>query len=69
MVDFVIVSTEFYDKVAYFSVGDLPTFSDHCPLKLAINLTIERNRQTKNILRIMQHIHYCNHYIGMIKLD
>ena len=33
MVDYVIVSAELYDKVADFSVGELPTFSDHCPLR------------------------------------
>ena len=36
-----------YDKVADFSVGELLTFSDHCPLKLAINLPLERHRQFK----------------------
>ena len=41
VVDFIIVSAELYDKVADFSVGDLPKFSDHCPLKLAINLPLE----------------------------
>ena len=36
VVDYVIVSAGLYDKVADFSVGELPKFSDHCPLKLAI---------------------------------
>ena len=33
MVDSIIMSVELYDKVADFSVGEFPTFSDHCPLK------------------------------------
>ena len=47
VVDYVIVSAELYDKVADFSVGELPTFSDHCPLKLAINHPLKRNLQFK----------------------
>ena len=47
VVDYVIVSAELYDKVADFSVGEVPTFSDRCPLKLAINLPLEQNRQFK----------------------
>ena len=41
VVDYVIVSAELCDKGADFSVGELPTFFDHCPLKLAINLPFE----------------------------
>ena len=65
VVDYVIVSAELNDKVADFSVGELPTFSDHCPLKLAINLPLERNRQfekhsTNNAMHSLLQLSYWN---------
>ena len=45
IVDYGIVSAELCDKVTGFSVCELQTFSDHCPIKLAINLPLKRSQQ------------------------
>ena len=45
VVDYCIVSAELYDKVTGFSVGELQTFYDHCPIKLAINLPLKRSQR------------------------
>ena len=45
VVDYGIVSAELYDKVTDISVGELQTFSDHCPIKLAMNLPLKRSQQ------------------------
>ena len=38
VVDYFIVSSNLHNKVTDFFVGELPTFSDHCPLHLAMDI-------------------------------
>ena len=50
--DYVVVSAELYDRVVEFSVGELPTYTDHCPLHLAVNLSTNKVGDSDK-----QHVH------------
>ena len=46
VVDYVVMSADLYSSVVEFSIGELPLYSDHCPLHLVLNLSImEKERQ------------------------
>ena len=52
VVDYVVVSAELYDRVIEFSVGELPTYTGHCPLHLAVNLSTNKVGNSDK-----QHVH------------
>ena len=40
------MSADLYPSVVEFAIGELPLYSDHCPLHLAVNLINDVERKT-----------------------
>ena len=52
VVDYCVVSESLYDKIINFRIGELPTFTDHCPLYMALEVNCDNcteNEQKKEI--------------------
>ena len=53
VVDYVVVSSGLFDTIESFCVDDLPLFTDHCPLR--IDLNVKHNMRTKRKLQHKEH--------------